>query len=512
MQLIPTSRPVIPTIVVSPLIVLCALTGPASAQAGSYTIIDIGDLAPDGIMASTQVTGMNELGHLAGITGDDPSGGAIPVLYRDGQLINLGGFVGSLTAGGSKGVNNFDQVVGWSMAPYPSGGYQSEPFVWTEGLGMINPIDDLSTNYSGESWGINDSGQQTFNVGGCSMYDPVAGFRQLHFPGSAANSGWKAWEINVDGVVCGSARGPSLQINAFRYRFATDTIENLNDPLIDHHSDAYGLNDRGDVAGWSVQFDGQRPSIVWTAQGQTLRLPVGDLGVDQVEGKAEHINNHGDVVGMDYYPGPTGGNPDLDPIGWVAFDALDTSPVVKVKLLSLLDPLAASEWRRLHPFEINDRGELCGFGVPAAGGFARGFLMLPNTPDRFRNLSHSLAGSDGHPVLSGRSTLANGTPLELSLTKAAPDSTAFLCWGLDAIYQPFAGGVMVPNALGRPRTFQVLSTDANGNIDLMTTWPAGMPNGLALAAGLDLVGQFWIVDSAAPFGLSASNAITQTIR
>lgn len=469
----------------------------------AYTIIDIGDLAPSGESDGTNATGMNELGHVAAITGDGSGPlGMIPVLYRDGQLINLGGFPGVYTSGGSKGVNNLGQVSGWSMAPYPTGGHQSEPFVWTEGTGMVNPIDDEPVNYSGEAWDVNDAGQMVFTGYG-GFDDPVTGLTLITFPSGGGS--WKAWDLNEDGVVAGSAFGPAGSINAFRYASATATIENLNDQVIDYNSDGYGINDLGDVAGWAHQWDFDRPAIVWTASGQTLRLPIGGLGPNQNEGSAEHINNHGDIVGLDAFVGASGGDPAFEPIGWVAFDALDGTPIVKTNLLELLDPAQAADWRRLHPFEINDRGEICGIAVAGAGG-ARGFLMVPNTPERFRNLSRALAGTNGHPVLVGKGLLAPGTPVEFELFKARPNAPGFLMLGTGTSYAPFRGGVIVPDIFSAGGVSLPIVTDATGGHLISTTWPAGFP------ADLEVVIQYWIVDAAGPAGASASNAITQTTR
>ncbi|RKY18471.1 MAG: hypothetical protein DRQ55_13310 [Planctomycetota bacterium] len=278
--------------------------------------------------------------------------------------------------------------------------------------------------------------------------------------------------------------------------------------MLDHHSDAYGLNDLGDIAGWALQFGPSQPSVVWTADGQTLRLPVGDLGVNQIQGTAEHINNHGDVVGLDSNPGPHGGNPDFEPLGWVAFQATEASPVVKANLLSLVDPAGVAYWRRLHPFEINDRGEICGIGVATdfmgTSGGARGFLMVPNTPDRFRNLSRALRGVNGHPVLIAKGTLEPGTAVDVALYKAAPNASGFLMLGLDTLYAPLKGGVLVPDVGSAGGVMLPAITDGSGAVTLASTWPVGIP------ANVEIVAQYWIADAAGAHGFSASNAITQT--
>jgi len=478
-----------------------------SAQTGSYTIIDIGDLSPAGEVDSTNATGLNELGHVAAVTrdGSGPAVGTIAALYRDGQLIDLGGLPGGAPGGGSKGVNNLGVVGGWGLHPWFTTGYQSEPFLWTEQGGMVNPFHGTSwEEWSGEIWDVNDAGQAVFTGKG-GFYDPVTGFKQVVFPGGLGI--WKTWDLNEDGVVAGSARALTSQINALRYDSATDTVVNLNHPVLDHHSDGYGINDHGDVAGWAVENGNLRPAMLWTADGVTHRIYAGDLTPDHIDGTAEHVNNHGDIVGLDRVVFPTGGNPLYDPIGWVIFDFEAVGSHVKTPLKDLLSPTEAAQWHRLHPFEINDRGEMAGIGVmqpgPPAADFARGFLLVPNTPDRFRNLSRALAGVDGHPVMTGRGTLDTGTAIDVNLYKAAPNELAFLMLGLDTIYAPLRGGVLVPDVAG-PGGFSVLVvTDNAGRHAVNATMPAGVP------AGVDLVAQYWIVDDTAVQGASASNAVIQ---
>ena len=124
--------------------------------------------------------------------------------------------------------------------------------------------------------------------------------------------------------------------------------------------------------------------IVWTGSGEEIPLPIGDFGQEFFLGRAEHINNHGDVVGQDISSLPE------PPVGWIAFDVLNTEQPEKFLLHSLLSPADQAEWAtRLHPFEINDRGQIAGTGV--WNGETRGFLM---TPQRVGDL-------DGDGVVSG---------------------------------------------------------------------------------------------------------------
>ena len=111
-------------------------------------------------------------------------------------------------------------------------------------------------------------------------------------------------------------------------------------------------------------------------------------------------------------------------------------------------------------------------------------------------LGNALAGTAGEPNLWANGTVMTGQQaVTLHLTNAKPSSFATLFIGLTKSYAPHKGGVMVP----APYTWsQPLPTNA-GSIDLNFNWP------LTVAT---LHFQFWIQDSAGPYGFSASNGLT----
>ena len=469
-----------------------ALAGGLAAQS-SYTIVRLESVSGPDPLLYTNATGLNELGHVAGISDTDT--GFAPFLYKDGQIIDLGGIPSDPRSGGGNGISDEGQVVGWTMVKDPVfSGYTGRPMSWTEAGGMTDAAAGTPGFFFGQCWGVNNSGQLALTAGGAHFYDPQTGFKKLQF---GNESSWKAWEINEDGVVCGAAYKGN-QLTAFRYESATDTLVPLADPMIEWQSEAYGINDRGDIVGWTNRNDGLRPPVIWAGDGQVISLPIGELGQFYDDGTAEHINNHGDVVGRDTTISPGGDM--YPPIGWLTRDALAPQPV-KVPLLSLLDAASQANWVHLHPFEINDAGEIVGTGLTTAGE-SRAFLMTPTQP-QFRNLSKSLPGVDGHPVLIGKGDLAGGSTVELELVKAAPGTVAYMCLGVGTIDAPFQGGVMVPDVLSPAGVIRPLLTDAQGGVSGAGAWPTG------LGAGLEFVVQFWIPDAAADFGFAASNAISQ---
>jgi hypothetical protein len=118
----------------------------------------------------------------------------------------------------------------------------------------------------------------------------------------------------------------------------------------------------------------------------------------------------------------------------------------------------------------------------------------------WKPLGEGIPGATGVPALSGDGTLLGGDAASLSLSSAAPLADAWMVLGLSELSAPFKGGVLVP----QPDVLEAHSTNGVGDLDLATTWPAGVP------AGSQAWVQFWIEDPAAPKGYAASNGLRLT--
>jgi hypothetical protein len=116
------------------------------------------------------------------------------------------------------------------------------------------------------------------------------------------------------------------------------------------------------------------------------------------------------------------------------------------------------------------------------------------------DLGLSLTGVTGDPVLAGSGTAADSSTVDLLLTNAAPDTTAFLIIGVSQLNLPFAKGTLVPNV----DLIYALPTDDNGELDVSDDWPSGIP------AGTLAWFQYLILDPAAPKKISFSNALVVT--
>ena len=137
-------------------------------------------------------------------------------------------------------------------------------------------------------------------------------------------------------------------------------------------------------------------------------------------------------------------------------------------------------------------------------GLGDGKLHLYQGESAWSNLGLGLAGSHGVPHTTGTGSLAPGTPVGVTLAGALPGTTAWFVMGATRIDLPLKGGVLVPDP-NPPGFFVPVPTDGTGGVVLSSTWPAGIPSGSSVFI------HWWIVDGAAPKGLSASNAIEGSV-
>ncbi len=116
-------------------------------------------------------------------------------------------------------------------------------------------------------------------------------------------------------------------------------------------------------------------------------------------------------------------------------------------------------------------------------------------------LGGEFAGSNGMPKLRCYGQLAGNDPVTVDLSNAKPNSLAHLVIGLSEANFPFKGTTMVPcpNFI-----LYNLPTDSDGNLVFSGTFPTGIPSGFSLWL------QYFIDDTAAKFGYSASNAVKGT--
>lgn len=123
--------------------------------------------------------------------------------------------------------------------------------------------------------------------------------------------------------------------------------------------------------------------------------------------------------------------------------------------------------------------------------------VLPAAYDPWTDMGFAKPGAFGAPHLAGVGTLEGGTLTTLQLTNALPNSATWLAIGTQSLMLPLFGGVLVPD----PQTIVIRPTTAVGNASFRATWPTGV------APGMTVYAQYWVLDPAATFGLSASNGL-----
>ena len=119
--------------------------------------------------------------------------------------------------------------------------------------------------------------------------------------------------------------------------------------------------------------------------------------------------------------------------------------------------------------------------------------------DRFTNNGGGKYGSSGVPLLEGAGTLLPNSNGTITLSRARPNSNAFLFLAINPTTTPFLGGTLVP--------FPIISSFALnsgpvGGFTLPFVWPTGVPSGLSIAL------QIWIQDPNAFLGSAATNGLS----
>ena len=325
-----------------------------NGQGQSYQVTDLGAL----VGTNSYAQGINNNGQVVGYW--DGVDGAHAFLYDSGVVTDLG-LLGNLGANNyALSINNSGQVVGFSVSTNGA-----VAFVYDRGtnktLGTFGGLESYA-------FGINDNGQI---VGDVATESGALAF--LFNNGITTNLGTLggtnsfAYGVNNDLQVAGaSLLSDNLTTHAFLWQ--NSVMRDLNQYLPSSSgwelTEAHGINDNGNIAGWGVT-NGQQHAFLYYSNG--LAQDLGTLA-GGTNSYALGLNNSNQVVGSSSYT--SGAHATLWQNG-------------TVNDLNSLN--GTSGWDLREATGINDAGQIVGWGV--TNGNKRAFLIQPIQSLKTSNLA-----------------------------------------------------------------------------------------------------------------------------
>ncbi len=231
--------------------------------------IDLGTLGGDESLAAA----VNKAKVVVG--GAMTAGGAWHAfLWQDGAMTDLGTLGGDAAEAHDLTESPDLTVVGTSLAPSASDANNlvERAFLWHDGaMTDLGPDDGDADS---EAWAINESHQV---VGGARFGDDWQAF--LWQAGTMTSLGTLggidsiAYDINADGIVVGYSDAPAPMEDPNQpalpdvkraFLWQSGTMTDLG-TLGGRNSTAYGIDDGGNVTGWTDTADGERHAFLWNA-------------------------------------------------------------------------------------------------------------------------------------------------------------------------------------------------------------------------------------------------------
>jgi len=317
-------------------------SGVADANAGSYKYIELGDgVAYD----------INDVGQVVGVAGN-------PTLWSGGNAISLGtlGGLGSV----AYGINNAGQVVGFSAGPNGFG----RAVLWNGTTPIkLGPLPGGTDSLASD---INDVGQV---VGNSTTHAGRGGFRATLWNGTTptdlgtlGGSESFALGINDVGQVVGTSQLPGSLAPFVATLWNGTTPTNLG-TLGGSSSQANDINDVGQVVGTSLIAE--RIVTHATLWNGTTPIDLGTLPGAIGDSIAYGINNAGQVVGWSGWAG----GPQHATL-WNGRVATDLNTFLDAATL-------AAGWSLIDAMDINDSGWIAGTAYNSLTGQGRAYLLVP---------------------------------------------------------------------------------------------------------------------------------------
>ena len=303
--------------------------GEAFGLNNSVTVVGRADTASQHVHAFrwSAATGMQDLGTLGGSTsaafGLNDAGQVVGcadtastwpqhafLRSPSGAMQDLGTLGDDYSVG--RDINSSGQVVG---------GAGDHAFLWSASGGM-------QSLWFGEAYGINASGQVVGWGGGPAEAVLWTAGGSMQYLGTLGGLYSGANDINGSGQVVGGAdTGPGPEpFSAIRHAFLWSPAGGMQDLGVlgdSQYTEAYGINDSGQVVGWAfLNPPMYQSAFLWSASGgmQDLNDLLDAASASWVLRTANAINNAGQIVGQGVNPAgqthaylatPLGGQPDL---------------------------------------------------------------------------------------------------------------------------------------------------------------------------------------------------------
>jgi probable HAF family extracellular repeat protein len=343
------------------------------------TLTDLGALtgntssAPQWISPEGLIVGLSETGQI------DPLFPGLPqihaVLWKDGNIIDLGTLPGGGFESEAESVNSAGQVVGAALntVPDPNSmaiqnfwffnspyGFQQRAFLWDAKTGMRD-LGTLPGGDDAQAIFINERGQVAGFSYTNSTVNPITGFptqdpflwengKMTDLGTLGGAFGYPRWLNNVGDVVGVSNQSGDLTFHAFLWH--QGMLEDLGTLGGDTSLPGF-VSDDGDIVG-TADVPGPAPqdhhAILWR---NGKKIDMGVLPGDSCS-RAYYINSSGQAVGNSESEAL------CDVSGEHAYLWQEGGPIVD---LNSLIP-AGSSLELSHAFVITDRGEIAGLGVP----------------------------------------------------------------------------------------------------------------------------------------------------
>src|SRR5215211_7909284 len=414
------------------------LTRPAAAESTApepvYAVRNLGTLGTDQTTPGAGPSIARDINDSGQVTGQSQSpSGNQGFLWEDGQGMKPIGTLGGPTSP-ARGINKNGQVVGFSRISSLNTNTQVRAYRWEKEDPPTN-LGTLAGFSNSEAWSINDLGVavgRAFNSttdgravlwenGQPSNPEDLSEALKTRFSETAYS---EAWSINDDRQVVGEVGKGDQQAKAFLYS-KKDGVTNL-DPLIDRsrfftapddpgsygYSEAAGINDAGQVIGWSYRTalnpEGKAFLYERDADGTPTMVPLEPV-VGKPYSRARDIDEEGRVVGWSRSSSGTQAQ-QFSATLWK--DGKDGKPT------DLNDLIPASErwdpttnvnptggdsgWKLTDAYAINENGQIVGAGFyyhkengKVIQSQLQAFLLTPDTTEPSLSVNHTADGSTG---------------------------------------------------------------------------------------------------------------------